>query len=206
MKGSFNLVKENYIYLKENSIKMINYVQPNLSMLLVHNFRMNENTFKLFNFRRCCKASCNVCGFACSDYFMKLNQTFYLPICCNSSCDSEGIIYIIKCLFCPNTYYIGQSGQSLKKRVGAHISNIRTFKAFYKMTNVSSHFNKFGHDYENCFSFYVFLKDCVDVKLRLCYEKQLIHIFKNLNLNLMNDEKDFNKYFECENFKNIINF
>jgi len=86
----------------------------------------------------------------------------------------------------------------------AHISNIKTYKKFFKMTNVSSHFNMYGHKFPRDFSFFIFIKDCDDLNLRLSYEKQLIHVFNNLSKKLMNDEKDLNNNFNCLFFKNLI--
>ena len=94
-------------------MKIINYMQPNLGRLLVHNFPLDINEFKYFRFQKCCYKSCSVCTFGSSDYFIKLKNNFSLPICINSNCFSHGIIYIIKCNLCKDVFYIGQSGRTV---------------------------------------------------------------------------------------------
>ena len=90
-------------------------MQPNLSQLLVHNFKINLNYLKYFRFIGCGSNSCLICKFGKSDYFLKLSDSFYLPICCNSDCKSKGVLYIIKCNLCENFYYIGQTKNSINK-------------------------------------------------------------------------------------------
>lgn len=136
-----------------------------------------------------------------------LKNKFYLPICVDSDCSSVGIIYIIKCSLCEDFYYIGQSGNSVKTRISAHIRDIKNFIAFYNYKNVSTHFNLRGHNYLQHFSFFIFTKNCDDLYKRLNIEKQLIYIFKNMACKLMNNEDDqiinlqsFNKF----NFKTLF--
>ena len=58
-------------------------------------------------------------------------------------------------------------------------------------------------------SFYIFTKNCDDVYTRLIYEKQLVYIFENLDMKLLNDDSDRLvdiKRFRRNNFKNMLNF
>ncbi|KAJ7342212.1 hypothetical protein JRQ81_009674, partial [Phrynocephalus forsythii] len=41
------------------------------------------------------------------------------------TCSSTHVIYAIFCQQCPSALYIGQTGQSLQKRINAHKSDIR---------------------------------------------------------------------------------
>ena len=100
-----------------------------------------------------------------------------------------------------NTYYIGQSKNSAKIRIGSHLSDIRTFDPLLKQKNISFHFNLRGHNFLEDFSFFVFLKDCDDNDIRVNLETQLILIFKNLNMNLLNDEQDL--VLRLNRFKNV---
>ena len=206
---SFNNIKNKYNFLENKNLKIVNYMQPNLGRLLVHNFQIDMNYFKLFRYRKCFNSDCSTCFFGSSDYYLKLKNNFLLPICINSNCKTKGFIYIIKCSLCPFFFYIGESGRTVEKRMYEHIQDIKNFKPFYKSKNVSFHFNLFGHNYLQHLSFYIFIKNCDDVYIRLMYEKQLVYIFENLDMKLLNDDSDRLvdiKRFRRNNFKNMLNF
>jgi hypothetical protein len=144
-----------------------------------------------------------------ADYYLKLKNNLLLPICINSNCKTKGFIYIIKCGLCPFFFYIGESGRTVEKRMYEHIQDIKNFKPFYNSKNVSFHFNLFGHNYLQHLSFYIFIKNCDDVFIHLMYEKQLIYIFENLEIKLLNDDSDRLvdiTRFRRNNFKNMLNF
>ena len=206
---SFNNIRSKYNFLENKSLKIVNYMQPNLGRLLVHNFPLNLENFKLYRYQICSKFNCNICLFSDSNYFIKLKNSFFLPLCVNSNCTTKGFIYIIKCHICPNVYYIGESGRTVKERIAEHINSIKNFKPYYSFKNVAYHFNLQGHNYLHHFTFFIFIKNCDDVFLRRMYEKQLIYIFKNLDLNLLNDADDclfdINR-FNTFNFKNMLKF
>ena len=84
---------------------------------------------------------CTTCQFGNRDYFIRFNDNFYLPICQKSSCDSKGIVYVIKCKLCKDVFYIGQSGRTIKDRLLEHFIDIKNFKPFYNYKDVSFHFN-----------------------------------------------------------------
>ena len=65
---------------------------------------------------------------------MFTSKTFYLkfknyciPFQNNLTCESSGILYIIKCSKC-NVFYIGKSGKKAKERIGQHFYNINYFR------------------------------------------------------------------------------
>jgi len=207
---SFNNIKNRYDFLKDKKLRIINYIQPNINRLLVHNYPINLNNFKLFKFYKCSHNEyCDVCPFSSDHYYIRFNNNFYLPLCINSNCSSKGIIYILKCNLCSNVYYIGESGRSVKKRISEHIKDIQKFRAYYIYKNVSYHFNLIGHNYLQHLSFYIFKIDCNDLHTRRYYESMLIYIFLKNNNNLLNDEKDCDfKYKKFSNlkFKNTFNF
>jgi len=67
----------------------------------------------------------------------------------------------------------------------------------------------FGHNYLQHLSFYIFIKNSDDVFIHLMYEKQLIYIFENLEIKLLNDDSDRLvdiTRFRRNNFKNMLNF
>jgi hypothetical protein len=71
-----------------------------------------------------------------------------------------------------------------------HIQDIKNFKPFYKSKNVSFHFNLFVHNYLHHLSFFIFIKNCDELCIRLMFEKQLIYVFENLNMKLLNNDSD----------------
>ena len=205
---TFNNIKMKYDYVNNYNLRVINSIQPNLGRLFVHNYPIDLNSYRIHKYFKCNKLACSICKFSNEGFYLILRNNFYLPICVDSDCSSVGIIYIIKCSLCKDFYYIGQSGNSVKSRMSAHISDIKSFIAFYNYKNVSTHFNLKGHDYLQHFSFFIFTKNCDDVYIRLNIEKQLIYIFKNMSCKLMNDQEDqiinlnsFNKF----NFKTLFN-
>ena len=138
---------------------------PNLGRLLVHNYPLDLNYFKLFRYQKCFNSYCSTCFFGSSDYYLKLKNNFLLPICINSNCKTKGFIYIIKCSLCPFFFYIGESERSVKKRIGEHINKIIFFKKnimnslidFDRQSEVAIHFNQTGHNYIDDFRFCIFV-------------------------------------------------
>jgi hypothetical protein len=207
---TFNSFKYKYFFLENKKMKIINYMQPNLGRLLVHNFPLDINEFKYFRFQKCCYKSCSVCTFGSSDYFIKLKNNFSLPICINSNCFSHGIIYIIKCNLCKDVFYIGQSGRTVFERISEHVNDIKRFIPYYFSKKVSFHFNLIGHNYLHHLSFFIFMKNCDDLYMRLMYESQLIMLFENLNMKLLNDVEDrrvdYTRLKRRNNFSNFLKF
>ena len=60
---SFNNIKNKYDFLENKNLKIINYMQPNLGRLLVLNFQIDMNYFKLFRYRKCFNSDCFTCSF-----------------------------------------------------------------------------------------------------------------------------------------------
>ena len=95
-------------------------MEPNLGRLLVHNFQLNECNLKMINYNCCSILNCKTCNLADKSYFIKINNFFSIPVFINSNCNSTGIVYIIKCYLCPDFFYIGESGKSIKCRMSGH--------------------------------------------------------------------------------------
>ncbi|MDF8086877.1 GIY-YIG nuclease family protein, partial [Listeria monocytogenes] len=55
---------------------------------------------------------------------------------------STNVIYAIICQQCPSTMYIGQTGQSLRKRINGHKSDVKNYNIHKP---VGEHFNLSGH-------------------------------------------------------------
>jgi hypothetical protein len=190
MKDSFNSLKNEseYVNLLHYKLKIHNNMQPNIGALLIHNipsFNLNLSNFKYYT---CTDSNCKVCKYASKANTIKVKNNVILPILCSSSCNSNGIIYIIYCNLC-HTYYIGQSSRSVKTRINEHLLNINNHICFSdKSTTVSNHFNLINHDISN-FSFYIYTSNLHDDKERTKLEAKLIYIFKNVyNIKLINNK------------------
>jgi hypothetical protein len=196
LSDSFNIIKNKFSFLKAKELRIINFMEPNLGRLLIHNFKLDSNQFNFFNFKCCSNLNCKICFLADTNYFIKINNNFSFPLYVNSSCDSTGIVYVIKCDLCPEVFYIGESGKSVKIRISGHVSKIKNFFPFSTFnTSVSKHFNLRGHDYLQHFKFFILIKNCEDKNIRRNYENQFIKIFNNLHKILLNDKEDLNRKF-----------
>ena len=105
----------------------------------------------------------------------------------NSSCSSEFVVYIIKCIVC-NTFYIGQT-ELLSRRLNTHIRNciLNRYTLSSRCSGVVKHFNTTNQCSMKSFTFSVFRSNIYDRFERLNIETQLIHLFLDLHMNLLND-------------------
>ena len=182
LKTAYNSIANNQSLLNYKFTPISN-MQPNLSSLFIHEFKM-FNTSK-FGFKRCTQRSCTLCKFSNSDPYIVIND-FYLPIMADSNCRSKNILYILSCSKC-KTYYIGQS-ISANKRLKSHIRAIRLNKTSSNCVCVHRHFNSFDHDTLKDFTFNIFNVDIDNKFKRLALETQLIHLFIKLGVVLINDK------------------
>ena len=180
-----------------NKLKVINTMQKNLSSTLVHNSSLVlHNNHKYTN---CLENNCGICKYSLPVTYLKLND-FYLPILNNSSCDAKNAVYIIKCIIC-DSYYIGQT-ECIKTRLYTHIRGCK-FNIIPHSNNCSGvveHFNKNDTCVINYFSFVVFRNNINNKFNRLNIETQLIHLFIDLGIKIMND-KIPDKYYWYSNTK-----
>jgi hypothetical protein len=98
----------------------------------------------------------------------------------NASCTSTNLIYIIICLKC-NLFYIGETSETLEKRISQHLNHKKKFKPFekYHEKEVARHFRTKGHNLRH-FKICVFRAELNDTMLRKNYELDLINRF-NIN-------------------------
>ena len=87
-----------------------------------------------------------------------------------------------------NSYCIGQT-QSLKERISSHKSKIKNFVPFSDQFDaISTHFNLKFHSLDHHFSFYVLQSELIESFERLNMEMFFINLFKNIKINLINDD------------------
>ncbi|XP_053884602.1 uncharacterized protein LOC128837434 [Malaclemys terrapin pileata] len=114
---------------------------PNLKQLLTSNHTLyNKNTnpgTKPYN-----KPRCQLCPHIYSrDTIIGPNHISH-TIKGLFTCTSTNVIYAIMCQQCPSTMYIVQTGQSLRKRINGHKSDIRNHNI---QKPIGEHFNLSGH-------------------------------------------------------------
>jgi hypothetical protein len=112
---------------------------------------------------------------------------FLLPLLCSSSCDSTNCVYILKCKRCCNTFYIGETS-SFRRRFLQHCNDIKKFIPYYVYTSVSIHFNLKGHNLNNDIAFFIFDSNLNNNTYRFNVESQLINLFKDLKMKLINSD------------------
>ena len=142
-----------------NKLRVINNMQKNFSNLFVHN-SIIDNHFN-HHYNKCHSIQCKICKYSNDAPFLKLNE-FYLPILSNSSCSSEFVVYIIKCIVC-NTFYIGQT-ELLSRRLNTHIRNciLNRYTLSSRCSGVVEHFNTTNQCSMKNFTFSVFRSNIYD--------------------------------------------
>jgi len=156
MYNSFNSFI-NLFNLNDFKIKLVNSVNNNLRRIFIHNCNLSMTTYN-FKCFKCNLVNCRSCKFFSDKSIINFGEKFSLLILSNSNCKSKFCIYIINCSFC-NSFYVGETIQTLEKRLDAHISNIRCFTPFTKeYSEVALHFRKKGHDYMKHLKIFIFFK------------------------------------------------
>ena len=133
---------------------------------------------------------CTLCErFGVRKKFLNLNGR-YMAINQNLDCTNPNVIYVIECSLC-KLVYIGQTGNTLHKRICNHLSTIRTRKD----VPVANHFNSDGHSIQDFRFFALISNNKWTDKERILKESQLISKFNNvengLNLAEILPKKDF---------------
>jgi len=184
----FNQLKEKFNHLRDLNLKIIFKTQTNLNSMLVHNRLASLTCNQLYKANKCKKNNCYSCFFLNEDNYIKFNN-FYLPIQDNTTCDSIGVIYIIKCKQCP-IFYVGESERSAENRLKEHLHDIDSFIPYIKkFTPVSYHFNLKNHNKMRDLEFFIITDNINDVNIRKYWEAQYIHLIRNLNFKVINDHR-----------------
>jgi len=195
----FNNIAKDCKFLENKKIMYINTINNNLGSICIDNFKLNIS--KKFKYNKCINIDCKVCKFSLNKYFIHIRniyneKAFFLPIRSNSNCESIGIIYIIICIKC-NVFYIGESERSVNKRMSEHINSIVTFGKnlaksiinFDKKSEIAIHFNRTGHNYLEHFKYLIFENNVNNKIIRRSIETDLINIFNNCNIKIINNIK-----------------
>ncbi|CAM4716809.1 unnamed protein product [Caretta caretta] len=90
----------------------------------------------------CNKARCQLCPHIYSGDTITGPNNISHTIRGSFTCTSTNVIYAIMCQQCPSAMYIGQTGQSLHKRINGHKSDVKNYNIHKP---VGEHFNLSGH-------------------------------------------------------------
>ena len=121
-----------------------------------------------------------------SSSIIDFNGKFSLPILSNSNCKSKYCVYIFHCVFC-NSFYVGETKQTMEKRLDGHLSNIRCFIPFDKeISEVALHFNRKGHDFLQHLKVFIFASNLTVDEQRLVIESEIIHLFLTFECKIIN--------------------
>ncbi|XP_073188346.1 uncharacterized protein [Lepidochelys kempii] len=118
------------------------YRQPcNLKQILTNNHIPHNRTTSPGTYP-CNKARCQLCPHIYSGDIITGPNNISHTIRGSFTCTSTNVIYAIMCQQCPSAIYIGQTGQSLRKRINGHKSDVKNYNIHKP---VGEHFNLSGH-------------------------------------------------------------
>ena len=179
IKSSYSKIQNTFSSLNGIQLKTINTVNNNIGSTLIFNKKPD-----IVNLRKTlkCQNNCSNCKFIYNSYAINFNYNYYFPLLENGDCNSTGIIYFIFCKKC-NLIYIGQSKNSLKKRISNHLSTIKKFNRELPDENheIAYHFNLKGHNIISHFTTGILRKNILDDEMRLRIEKDFINIFEAIH-------------------------
>ena len=159
-------------------------MNKNLNALILHGLKLDYSQLVVNRSSRCKNAACKTCPFVNSSPFINLNGII-LPLFYDGNCQTTNVIYVIKCSLC-EYFYIGETGRTVGRRMREHLNSIINF-AFHKNYHskpVALHFAFAPHKLEH-FSFFI-LNKFEDESHRKNTETELIYLFSQLNVNLIN--------------------
>ena len=155
---------------------MLAYRQPpNLRKILVRSKitpSLPSGTFP------CNKVRCKLCRHMDNSEIHLPNSTERFTPVGNFNCDSPNLVYLIRCRRCPKIY-IGETGQSLRKRINGHKHSIRNENHYLP---VGEHFSQTTHSLDDL-QVTVLKGFLPETGQRRIEEQKLIHQFNSMNNN-----------------------
>lgn len=136
--------------------------------------------------RRRCTHCCNIN--VSSSFTSHVTGEKY-KLFCNSDCTSKNVIYLVTCKKC-EMQYVGQTSQSVSRRMNSHRFDISNFYDPSFSTTVATHFNLQGHSIDD-FSFMP-IEIVSNNSDRLCKETYWIHKLQTLQPSGLNAKALYN--------------
>ena len=112
-----------------------------------------------------------------------LDRTATLTTSDSFSYTSTNIVYAITCTLCPKAVYIGETMQTLRKRINGH----RNDYVHNRNKPVAEHFNLDNHDLDNLKVMVLKYSTSNSKQGRLIQEQKFIFVFDCVNLGLNRD-------------------
>ncbi|XP_048698400.2 uncharacterized protein LOC125633326 [Caretta caretta] len=156
---------------------------PSLKQILTsnhtpHNRTTNPGTYP------CNKARCQLCLHIYSGDTIIWPNHISHTIRGSFICTSTNVIYAIMCQQCPSAMYIDQTGQSLRKRINGHKSDVKNYNIHKP---VGEHLNLSGHSISHLKVAILQQKDFRNRLQRETAELELICKLDTINLGLNRD-------------------
>jgi len=107
----------------------------------------NKNRMTILGVQRCNESRCKTCDSIITGKSITFQTPFgtkHFEINQNLTCTSSNVIYKLQCRKC-HEYYIGQTGDSFRKRITVHRQQI--YNAQYSFLKVSKHIAMCGEDF-----------------------------------------------------------
>jgi hypothetical protein len=193
-KSSFEKIKENHASLENKKLMVANKVDNNLNSLILHGLKFDYTMLKVYKSKPCNKNGCQTCRFIDKNNFINLNGLI-LPLFCDADCQTDNVIYFIKCNLC-DYFYIGETGRKVGCRISQHLYTIKNFSfKTHSIANypVAFHFAIKPHDVKRDFSYFIFNK-FAETEHRKDTEIELIYLFSQMNLKILNEKRNLIYY------------
>jgi hypothetical protein len=189
-KSSFESIKETHISVQNKKLMVANKVDNSLNSLILHGLKFDYDSLKIYKSKSCNKNGCQTCRFVDKNNFIDLNGVI-LPLFCDADCQTENVIYFIKCNLC-DYFYIGETGKKVGCRILQHLNTIKNFSfSKHSISNypVAFHFALTPHDVKQDFSFFIFNK-FAEMDHRKNTEIELIYLFSQMKLKILNVKRN----------------
>ena len=140
-----NIETDNQLNKVFNKPPMIAYKQPpqsKLRQILVKSTLPDREQRVLPGLKPCNEHTCNICPYIDpkSTTQSSNNSSIAISISCEATCSTRNVVYCITCSHC-KVQYIGETGRTLRARIGEHIGYIRS----NKNTTTGQHFQQHNH-------------------------------------------------------------
>ena len=153
---------------------------PNLKNLLVKSKLTPDPPSGTFP---CNKSLCKTCTLISPNPILTTKEGQAYTPKGQFTCNSTGVIYMIQCNKCPDTQYVGETGQTLRKRMNGHRQDIREENIYVP---IGKHFNRPQHTHTDM-RITVLKGPIHNITDRRTREQQLIYTFDTLKNGLNRD-------------------
>ena len=173
-------ILENDPTLKKSfsSVPMITYRQPPSLKHIFTSSQLRINNDLIMGTQPCQQPRCKLCPHINTNDTLTGPSGYTYHITDSFSCTSTNIIYAITCTQCPKAVYIGETMQTLRKRINGH----RNDYVHNRNKPVAEHFNLDNRDLDNLKVMVLKYSTSNNKQDRLIQEQKFIFMFDCVNL------------------------